>query len=103
MPLDSTVISTVDFEYLVHDRGPLTLRLFRPAGEGAFPVVIDIHGGAWNTGDLTDGEARDRSLAEAGIAVAAIDFRHAADARIRNSRVLPSRSSPSTGSRLMRS
>lgn len=79
MPLDSAVISTVDFEYLVHDRGPLMLRLFRPAGEGAFPVVIDIHGGAWNTGDLTDGEARDRSLAEAGIAVAAIDFRHATD------------------------
>ena len=79
MPLDTAAISTEDFEYLVHDGSPLTLRLFRPAGEGPFPVVIDIHGGAWTTGDLTDGKARDRYLAEAGIAVAAINFRHAAD------------------------
>ena len=79
MRLDTAPISTEDFDYLSHDGNPLTLRLFRPEGDGPFPVVIDIHGGAWNTGDLTDGDARDRFLAEAGYAVVAIDFRHAAE------------------------
>ena len=79
MPLDNATIATEDFDYIVHDGSPLTLRLFRPAGDGSFPVVVDVHGGAWNTGDLTDSDARDRFLAEAGIAAAAIDFRHAAD------------------------
>jgi len=79
MQADTPAISVDDFEYLSHGDKPLTLRLFRPAGDGPFPVVVDVHGGAWNTGDLTDSDARDRVLAEAGYAVAAIDFRHAAD------------------------
>ena len=79
MPLDTAPITTEDFDYIVHEGQALTLRYFRPAGDGPFPVVVDVHGGAWNTGDLTDSDARDRFLAEAGIAVAAIDFRHAAD------------------------
>lgn len=71
--------TTEDIEYLRHgDRG-LTLRLFRPAGNGPFPVVIDLHGGAWNKGDLNECASRDEHLAGAGLAAAALDFRHAAD------------------------
>jgi acetyl esterase/lipase len=71
--------TTEDIEYLRHgDRG-MTLRLFRPAGNGPFPVVIDLHGGAWNKGDLNECASRDEHLAGAGLAAAALDFRHAAD------------------------
>jgi len=55
------------------------LRLFRPAAKGPFPVVVDLHGGAWNNGDLNQSTERGEGLAAAGIAVAALDFRHAAD------------------------
>ncbi|MGB0632212.1 MAG: alpha/beta hydrolase fold domain-containing protein [Alphaproteobacteria bacterium] len=79
MQAETPTITVEDFAYLSHGDTPLTLRLFLPAGKGPFPAIVDIHGGAWNTGDLTDSDARDRFLAEAGFAVAAVDFRHAAD------------------------
>lgn len=69
-----------DREYLRHGDRPLLARLFRPEGDGPFPVVIDVHGGAWTNGDRTECQARGEALAAAGIAVAAVDFRHAADA-----------------------
>lgn len=76
-------IATEDFTYLTHGDRALKLRLFRPAGKGAgagpHPLVVDIHGGAWNTGDLTDCQVRDEALAAAGFAAAALDFRQAAD------------------------
>jgi acetyl esterase len=79
MVTDTLNFTVEDFEYIRHgDRG-LTLRLFRPTGKGPFPVVVDLHGGAWNNGDLSECKDRDEVLANAGIAAAALDFRHAAD------------------------
>lgn len=71
--------TTEDIVYLRHGDRPLMLRLFKPLGDGPFPIVVDIHGGAWNTSDLTGCKVRDEVLVKAGIAVAALDFRHAAD------------------------
>ncbi|MGH7156216.1 MAG: alpha/beta hydrolase [Acetobacteraceae bacterium] len=68
--------ATNDIEYLRHGTRGLTARVYRPKGDGPFPAVIDIHGGAWSGGDLTDGEERDRALAAAGFLVAALEFRH---------------------------
>jgi acetyl esterase/lipase len=68
-----------DIEYLQHGSRPLAMRLFRPAGAGPFPVVIDLHGGAWTNGNLNGCQARDEVLADAGIAAAALDFRQAGD------------------------
>jgi acetyl esterase/lipase len=31
-------------------------RLYQPAGTGPFPAVVQVHGGAWNTKDRTDGQ-----------------------------------------------
>jgi acetyl esterase/lipase len=70
--------TVADFTYIEHADGPQRLRLFMPVTTAPVPVVVDIHGGAWCNGDLKDGEARDIALAKAGIAVAAINFRHAA-------------------------
>lgn len=71
--------TTEDRDYLRHGDRPLMMRLFTPEGTGPFPAVIDVHGGAWCNGDLTDCQDRAEVFAEAGLAVAAIDFRHAAD------------------------
>ena len=71
--------TTEDMEYIRHGDRALKLRLFRPEGAGPFPAVVDLHGGAWCNGDLALCGDRDAALAEAGIAVAAIDFRQAGD------------------------
>jgi acetyl esterase len=66
-----------DFNYIEHADGPQKLRLFMPVGNGPFPLVVDLHGGAWCNGDLRDCEPRDLVLARDGFAVAALNFRHA--------------------------
>jgi acetyl esterase len=75
----SQSITTEDIEYLRHGDRAMKLRLFRPAGDGPFPVILDLHGGAWTKGDLNECNERAAYLAEKGLAVAALDFRHAAD------------------------
>ena len=67
-----------DFE-IAADPKPLLLRLFRPETQDPLPVVINLHGGAWTKGDLNECRARDEAIAEAGIASAALDFRHGGD------------------------
>ena len=71
--------TTEDVEYLRHGDKPLIARLYRPKGDGPFPAVIDLHGGAWNSGDLTGTQGLDQTLAKNGFVVASLNFRHAAD------------------------
>ena len=59
---------------------PRLARLYQPAGSGPFPAVLQVHGGAWNNKDRTDGQNISLDLAEAGIVVLAIDFRNAPEA-----------------------
>ena len=79
MASDVRTIATTDVAYLNHGGKPLMMRVFAPEGDGPFPAVIDLHGGAWNRGDLSTCRDRDEALADAGIVAAAIDFRHAGD------------------------
>jgi acetyl esterase/lipase len=55
-------------------------RLYQPAGSGPFPAVLQVHGGAWNNKDRSDGQNTALDLAAAGIVVLAIDFRNAPEA-----------------------
>jgi acetyl esterase len=55
------------------------LKLYKPSGDGPFPMVIDLHGGAWCNGDLADCDVRDQVLAASGLVVAAANFRHAGE------------------------
>jgi acetyl esterase len=55
-------------------------RLYQPSGSGPFPAVLQVHGGAWNNKDRTDGQNVALDLAAAGIVVLAIDFRNAPEA-----------------------
>jgi acetyl esterase/lipase len=80
MLADARTFTTEDREYLAHGDRRFMLRLFRPDGGGPFPVVIEVHGGAWCNGDLDECQTYAEAFARAGLLVAAIDFRHAGDA-----------------------
>jgi acetyl esterase/lipase len=55
-------------------------RIYQPLGEGPFPALLDVHGGAWNNQDRTANAPMDKRLAASGILVAAIDLRLAPQA-----------------------
>lgn len=69
-----------DIVYQHADGKQRLARLYQPAGTGPFPAVLQVHGGAWNHKNRTDGQNTALDLAEAGIVVLAIDFRNAPEA-----------------------
>jgi acetyl esterase len=68
-------VETRDLEYRGTPDGPLLARLYQPKGSGPFPALIEIHGGAWASGDRLNNAPLDEALAKSGIVVLAIDFR----------------------------
>lgn len=68
-------IDVEDVEYLRHGDTPLLARLFKPRGKGPFPLIVDLHGGAWNLGDRLMDTPINEPLAKSGVVVAALDFR----------------------------
>ncbi|MDQ1249617.1 MAG: hypothetical protein QG597_3992 [Actinomycetota bacterium] len=56
------------------------LDLFVPPGEGPFPLIIRIHGGAFKVGDKSMDEADAQTLMDAGFAVASINYRLSCEA-----------------------
>lgn len=58
----------------------LMARIYQPQARGPFPVLLDLHGGAWNDQDRTANAPVDERLAASGILVAAIDLRRAHEA-----------------------
>jgi acetyl esterase/lipase len=58
----------------------LMARIYQPAGAGPFPIVLDLHGGAWNAKDRRAEEPMDRALAASGLLVVAIDMTLAPEA-----------------------
>ena len=55
-------------------------RLYQPAGPGPFPAVVQVHGGAWNTKDRTDGQQTAMDFVSNGIVVLSLEFRNAPEA-----------------------
>jgi acetyl esterase/lipase len=68
-------IETRDLQYRSTADGPLLARLYQPQGDGPFPALVEVHGGAWAAGDRLNNAPLDIALAKSGIVVLAIDFR----------------------------
>jgi len=68
-------VDIADVEYLRHGDTPLLARLFTPRGSGPFPIMVELHGGAWVRGDRLNGNAPNAALAQHGVIVVALDFR----------------------------
>jgi acetyl esterase len=69
-------IRAEDIEYLRPESGAsLLARYYRPEGAGPFPAVLEVHGGAWTSGDRPNNIAIREYLAAHGIVVLSIDFR----------------------------
>ena len=52
----------------------LMARIYQPQAAGPFPVVLDLHGGAWQRKDRKAEEPLDRAIAASGLLVVAIDM-----------------------------
>lgn len=57
--------------------GDWPVRIYQPQGEGPFPAMLDVHGGAWANGTYRDNARIDEAIAATGVVVAAIEFRQA--------------------------
>ncbi len=68
-------IDVEDVEYVRHGDKPLLARLFKPRGTGPFPLIVELHGGAWCRGDRLNDTVINEPLARSGVVVAAVDFR----------------------------
>jgi acetyl esterase len=68
-------ITVEDVEYLRHGATPLLARIFKPRAGGPFPMIVDLHGGAWCRGDRLNDTPINETLARSGVVVAALDFR----------------------------
>jgi acetyl esterase/lipase len=79
MPTTTYEFITRDVEYLRHGARSFMARLFVPHGKGPFPAIVELHGGAWCNGNLNECQPYAEALARGGLAVAALDFRHAGD------------------------
>ena len=69
-----------DVEYLRHGDKPLLARLFKPRGPGPFPLIVELHGGAWCLGGRLNDTVINDAVAKSGVVVAALDFRMPPDA-----------------------
>jgi acetyl esterase/lipase len=64
-----------DQVYAQRDSGPLMADLYVPQGDGVFPAMIVIHGGAWATGTKEQLAGVAKALARLGYTTAAISYR----------------------------
>ena len=70
-----------ELEYRRTAKGRSLLALvYQPSGSGPFPVVLSLHGGAWNAKDRHAEDPFNRALAAAGALVVAVDLTLAPEA-----------------------
>jgi len=74
-------VEVKEMEYRRSVRGrPLMARIYQPKGSGPFPMLLDLHGGAWNSKDRFANQTMARAVAASGVLVASIDMTLAPEA-----------------------
>jgi acetyl esterase/lipase len=68
-------VQSRDVEYRRDGSESWLARIYQPQGDGPFPAVLEVHGGAWNAGDRLQNAPLVEALAASGLVVASIDFR----------------------------
>lgn len=79
-PANKFEIKVWDVEFRRAPARTLMARIYQPQGDGPFPAVLDLHGGAWNDKDRTANAPMDENLAASGLLVIAIDLTLAPEA-----------------------
>ncbi len=79
-PSDHFEFKVWDVEFRRDPLRNLMARIYQPQGNGPFPALLDVHGGAWNSGDRMSNKDIDERLAASGILTVAIDLRLAQEA-----------------------
>ncbi len=64
-----------DLVYASRNDQPLRADVYRPTGQGPFPAVLCVHGGAWMFGSKSHVAGIARRLAEAGYTAVAVNYR----------------------------
>jgi acetyl esterase len=64
-----------DLAYCVVGGRSLRAMVYIPKGDGPFPAIVCVHGGAWVSGDRTATQGFADLIASCGVVVVAIDFR----------------------------
>jgi acetyl esterase len=72
-------VSEVPFRKTAKGR-QLLAKVYQPQGKGPFPVLLDLHGGAWNNKDRTANEPMARAIAASGVLVVSTDMTLAGEA-----------------------
>lgn len=73
--LPAGVSAREDVAYATMGGIELRLDLYRPSGDGPFPVVLVVHGGGWDSGDRTMERPFAKRLAAAGLVTASVSYR----------------------------
>src|SRR6266403_6356588 len=68
-------VKVEDIEYLRHGNTPYLATICRPQGTGPFPIMVELHGGAWCRSDRLADKVIHEPLAKSGVIVAALDWR----------------------------
>ena len=76
--IDELPIHQVEDKTIAGTQGDIPVRIYTPAGEGPFGVLVFFHGGGWVIGDLDTGDAVCRQVAtQAEVVVVSVDYRMA--------------------------
>ena len=80
-PAGAYEVRSRDVEYRNDGSRSWLARVYQPQGPGPFPVLMEVHGGAWNNNDRLQNEPLNEAVAASGIVVVAVDFRQGEDGR----------------------
>ena len=64
-----------DVRFAAPEGLPLALDIYRPVREGSFPVIVQVHGGAWQRGSRSDRDTFARYFAGRGFVVFSVEYR----------------------------